>query len=129
MSSCQDYYSNSGGYIPILNVIDLGDKIGDIYMLNENDLTTAGLDFGHFQATGTYTMGFRFNKSLIPNGNYVANIFLDCGNDAVALKGKLQSVPEPNINIGLFFLGFIFTMNHIRKHHKITAKSQLFKSL
>ncbi|MDP5018823.1 MAG: PEP-CTERM sorting domain-containing protein, partial [Dolichospermum sp.] len=103
---------------PILNAINSGTKVGNISMLSALNLSAAGLDFGYFNALGTQTIGFSFDKNLIANGNYIANIFLDCGNDAVALKGNVKSTPEPTTTAGLFVVGLVFGMTQIRKSRK-----------
>jgi hypothetical protein len=79
---------------PILNVINTGTKAGDIALLDASALASAGLNFGHFGATGSQTFGFSFDRSLLGSGNYMANLFVECGNDAVALQGNLEAVPE-----------------------------------
>ncbi len=120
------YYPTSIAHHPttyntlILNAIKSGTRIGDISILSELNLSTAGLDFGHFNALGTQTFGFSFDKNLIANGDYVANLFLDCGNDGIALKGKgkVKSIPEPNPTTSLFVLGLVFSINQIRKSCK-----------
>jgi hypothetical protein len=103
---------------PILNAIKSGTKVGGVSLLSGLDLSTAGLDFGHFSALGTHTIGFSFDRSLIASGDYVANLFLDCGNDGIALKGNIKSTPEPTTTAGLFVLGLVFTMTQIQKSRK-----------
>ncbi|OUL29238.1 exosortase [Nostoc sp. RF31YmG] len=100
---------------PILNAIGSGTKVGNISMLGTQDLTNVGLDFSHFSALGDYTIGFSLDKALIGSGNYVSNIFLECGNDGVALKGNLQSVPESSGGIGLVLAGLTFVMAQQRQ--------------
>ena len=86
---------------PIGTVISSGTKVGNISFLTNTALTAAGLNFGHFGATGSQVIGFQFDRSLLGSdgGNFMANLFLECGNDGVALRGDLEEVPEP--------LGFI----------------------
>lgn len=103
---------------PILNAIGNGTKVGNISMLSDSELSAAGLDFGHFSATGDYTIGFAFDKALIDSGDYVSNIFLECGNDGDALKGNFKSTPEPNAGAGLFILGLGFGMKKKRQRRK-----------
>lgn len=83
----------------ILNVIDSGaNKLGGIQSLSAAALTGQGLDFGFFNAKGSQTLGFSLNKADLGladgNYDYMANLFLECGNDGVALAGGV-SVPEP----------------------------------
>ncbi len=94
----------------ILNVIDSGaNKLGGIQSLSAAALNSQGLDFGFFkEAKGTQTLGFSLNKSDLGladgNYNYMASIFLECGNDGVALNGKVD-VPEPGSFAGLALVG------------------------
>ena len=73
---------------PLLNVINTGTKVGDVVALTD----LSSVDFAHFgaDAVGTHTIGFKFDRSLFGSGNYIANLFLECGNDGIALE-----VPEP----------------------------------
>ncbi|MEH1923178.1 XDD3 family exosortase-dependent surface protein [Nostoc sp.] len=103
---------------PILNAIGSGTKVGNISMLNDQQLNAAGLNFGNFSATGQYTIGFSFDKALIGEGNYVSNIFLECGNDGVALKGDLKSVPESAGTIGLLLTGLSFMASQLPQLRK-----------
>ncbi|MEH1823545.1 MAG: XDD3 family exosortase-dependent surface protein [Nostoc sp.] len=103
---------------PILNAIGSGTKVGNISMLNDQQLNAAGLNFGNFSATGQYTIGFSFDKALIGDGNYVSNIFLECGNDGVALKGDLKSVPESAGTIGLLLTGLSFMASQLPQLRK-----------
>ncbi|MCP2728162.1 XDD3 family exosortase-dependent surface protein [Limnofasciculus baicalensis] len=105
----------------IPNVIQSGTKIGDISLLNNSDLTAAGLDLGVLPATGSQTFGFKFDKSLLPVGNFIASLILECNNDATALVGETKTVkpvPEPSATIGLAAFGLIFGANQLRKRNK-----------
>jgi hypothetical protein len=100
---------NYFGQGTILNVIDSGaNKLGGIQNLSAAALTGQGLDFGFFKASGTQTLGFSLNKADLGladgNYNYMANLFLECGNDGVALNGGV-SVPEPGSLAGLALVG------------------------
>lgn len=56
---------NNVGKTSLLEAVHLyssEDVIGDIALLAANELT--GLDFGNFNATGNYTFGFSFDRSL-----------------------------------------------------------------
>ncbi|OLP19061.1 hypothetical protein BST81_07550 [Leptolyngbya sp. 'hensonii'] len=107
------YYGNGNQILP---VIGTGTKIGDINLLSATELTAQGINFGHFNANpvqktqtkqkvttilnNPQIFGFMFDESLLPSSNYIANIFLECGNDGVAIK-----VPEPSAMAGLAVLG------------------------
>lgn len=93
----------------ILNVIDSGaNQLGSIQSLTSTELKNQGLDFGFFNATGSQTLGFSFKKGDLGladgNYDYIASVFLECGNDGVALKGGV-SVPEPGSLAGLALVG------------------------
>jgi hypothetical protein len=93
----------------ILNVIDSGaNKLGGIQNLSAAVLTGQGLDFGFFNTKGSQTLGFSLNKADLGladgNYNYMASLFLECGNDGVSLAGGV-SVPEPGSLAGLALVG------------------------
>jgi len=100
---------------PILPVIGSGTKIGDINILASSALT--GLDFGHFGAVGSQTFGFSFDRSDLPagGGNFIAHLFLECGNDGVALAGTLSEVPEPTGILGLAVVGMLGSASWLRR--------------
>lgn len=95
-----------------INAIKSGTKIGDIALLEANQL--AGLDFGHFSATGNYTFGFSFDRSLLPSGDFLAHLFFECANDGMAIEGSFEeppvSTPEPNSMLALALLGGTFAL-------------------
>ncbi len=109
-----DYYSPNAPTAAISTVITAGNKIGNIQLLNGGQLGLMGLDFNYFfpgkntktkvDFAGTQTFGFQFSSNLLPRGEFIANIFLECGNDGVALKGA-RPVPEPSAVGGLMLVG------------------------
>lgn len=102
---------------PILNVIQSGRFLGDIDLLDGTQLSNAGLDFSHFEANDSHTFGFRFDRALLPRngGNFISHLFLECGNDGVALKGDLESVPEPSGLAGIAGIGLTFAGMALRR--------------
>ncbi|MDY7014162.1 MAG: PEP-CTERM sorting domain-containing protein, partial [Cyanobacteriota bacterium] len=88
----------------ITNVIDSGNFLGGIALLDPTQLTTEGLNFGHFNANGSHTFGFQFDKSLleglVPGGisAFTAHLMLECANDAIALKGDMELVEEVEVS-------------------------------
>lgn len=101
---------------PILTVINTGTKVSNISLLSRNALANAGLNFGYFGATGTQTLGFSFDRSALPSGNYLAHLFLECGNDGVALAGTFtQDVPEPLGSLGLTVAGLLGSVEWLRR--------------
>ena len=103
----------------LVNVIDEGTKIGDIDLLNLSGLQAEGLDFGLADGGmfGNHTFGFKFSREILPDGDYLAHLFLECGNDSVALKGELDSepVPEPTSWIGAIAVGLTMAGSRLRK--------------
>ena len=107
-----DPYFNQTGNWTVLNSIATGTKVADINFLTPANLSALGLNFGQFNAVGSQTIGFSFNKSAMPSGSYIANLFTECANDAIAIKASFQNaeaVPEPSTwfgtVVGLSFLG------------------------
>ncbi|MGA9377709.1 MAG: PEP-CTERM sorting domain-containing protein, partial [Phormidium sp.] len=84
-------------------------------MLTTAQLLTAGLNFGNFSAAGTETIGFQLSRSLLGSGSYMANVFVECGNDGVALAGNLTKVPEPSGIVGLALVGLTAAGSMLRK--------------
>ena len=89
----------------ILNSIAAGTKVGEISSLTPATLSAMGLNFAQFNAVGSQTIGFSFNKSSMPSGKYIANLFAECANDAIAIKGffekaSAEAVPEPSTMFG-----------------------------
>ncbi len=84
-----------------------GTEIGTISLLTRSDLNSLGLNFGQFGAdpAGNYVFGFSLSDSLLPAGNFTADLFFECMNDGVAIEGTNNpgtvvpnipaNVPEP----------------------------------
>jgi hypothetical protein len=104
-----DPYFEQTGNTTVLNSIATGTKVGEINFLTPATLSALGLNFAQFNAVGSQTIGFSFNKSSMPSGNYIANFFAECANDAIAIQGSFEAVPEPSTwfgtLVGLSFLG------------------------
>ena len=103
----KDYYGNNG-LDPIYNVIAKGTKVGDISPLTSAVLGT--LNFGKYGANSSYTFGFQFNKSLLPVGDFMANLFFECGNSGIAIVNTIEPdastpVPEPFSILGMLLGG------------------------
>ena len=113
-----DPYLEYTGTWNILNSIAGGTKIGDIEFLSSSDLAALDLNFTQFNAVGTHTIGFRFDRDLLPSGDFIAHILAECANDAMALTGTLQSeidVPEPSKLLGLLSLGLLLAAQKAKK--------------
>ena len=70
---------------PLSNVIQKGNRLGDITMLSPQELSD--LNFG---TLGTQTFGFSVSRALLPSGTFTASLSPECNNDAVALTGALS---------------------------------------
>lgn len=110
-SAAYNYFSKGS----VGNVISSGNKVGDVDILSLAQLQGAGLNFNHFSASGSQTIGFKFNKSAVKTGNYTASLFLECLNDGVAVKGELNSVPEPTALSGLGVVAGALLFSNRRK--------------
>ncbi|MEG4801083.1 PEP-CTERM sorting domain-containing protein [Microcoleus sp. ARI1-B5] len=95
-----DPYLEQTGNWTVLNSIAAGTKVGEINFLTPATLSALGLNFAQFNAVGSQTIGFSFNKSSMPSGSYIANFFAECANDAIAIKGEFEAVPEPSTWLG-----------------------------
>jgi hypothetical protein len=108
LAATDPYFEQTGNWT-VLNSIATGTKVGEINFLTPATLSALGLNFAQFNAVGSQTIGFSFNKSSMPSGNYIANFFAECANDGIAIKGSFEAVPEPSTwfgtLVGLSFLG------------------------
>lgn len=104
LAATDPYFEQTGNWT-VLNSIDSGTKVGEISALTSATLSALGLNFAQFNAVGSQTIGFSFNKSAMPSGSYIANFFAECANDAIAIKGTFETasaeaVPEPSTVLG-----------------------------
>jgi hypothetical protein len=110
----------------IPNVIESGTKVGDITMVGDAELVVAGFALGVFPAGGSQTIGFKFDKSLLPVDDYVATLIIECNNDAIALEGKTEPllpqevIPEPSTLLATF-LGFGAIATWRKRKQKLAA--------
>lgn len=65
-----------------LNSISSGTKVGDIEFLS--DLSSIGLDFDFFGNVGSKMIAFTFDKGLLPSGQALYHLAIECNNDIVA---------------------------------------------
>ena len=81
----------------MVNVIkeNTGKKIGEVAVLGRETLLTAGFDPGFLSSAGSQTFGFRFAKSLLPGGDFIATLLTECINDGIAMVGNLLVPPPP----------------------------------
>ncbi len=127
-------YTNSSYTESVPNVIASGNRVGDVISLDNNSLYAAGFDGGLFQ--GSQLFGFKFSRSLFPNGNYIASLFEECLNDAIALRGNFDTpvskidevvltpppetkpVPEPSGIIGFVIVGLVGAKRVLKLKHE-----------
>lgn len=98
--AADDPYFQQTGNWTVLNSIAVGNKVGEISFLAPETLSVMGLDFARFNAIGSQTIGFSFDKSAMPSGSYIANFFAECANDGIAIQGSFEPVPEPSTVLG-----------------------------
>lgn len=80
---------------PVQNVINTGTFVTGINMLSSTQLSGLGFDFQQFGATGRETIGFSFDKTVLPAGDFIANIFAECANDGMIIAGRIEHSSEP----------------------------------
>ena len=103
LAATDPYFEQTGNWT-VLNSIAAGTKVGEINSLTPATLSALGLNFAQFNAVGSQTIGFSFNKSSMPSGNYIANFFAECANDESPLKALLKKnllKPYRNLLLGL----------------------------
>ncbi|GAB4339931.1 MAG: hypothetical protein OHK0047_31010 [Leptolyngbyaceae cyanobacterium] len=87
----KDAAFNYYGTGSIQTSIASGTKIGDVNLLTAQALSAMGLNFG--ANMGSQTFGFSIDKSLLPSSSFLANIYMECGNDGMAYSAS--AAPEP----------------------------------
>lgn len=95
-NAVNDYYGGAGS---IKNVINSGSKVSDVSLLSAQNLSAMGLSFGGGAANDNI-FGFSFDRGALPGGSFMANVFLECGNDAMAFSGSSAAAPEPTTMAG-----------------------------
>lgn len=97
--SAQLYYAGekANSDVPIRNVVAAGTRVGDVRVLNGADAELAGVDFSALEATGDELITLAFDRDLLPAGEFVAHVFIECANDGVAIASQLTE-PEPLSN-------------------------------
>lgn len=86
----EDPYFNLNRQIP--NVIASGNRVGGVAPLSSAEMKD--LNFG---TPGRHTFGFAVDRALLPKGNFTLHVAPECGNDVVALTGKLFGTPAIDI--------------------------------
>ncbi|MEO8891858.1 MAG: PEP-CTERM sorting domain-containing protein [Coleofasciculaceae cyanobacterium] len=109
---------------PVLNVIDTGNFVTSINMLSSAQISDFGFDFAQFGATGSQTIGFSFDKTALPAGDFLANIFAECANDGMVIAGKLENSSEP-VPEPLTILGSIAGVGLILRRQRSKGKQSI----
>jgi PEP-CTERM motif len=74
-----------------------GNFLGGISALTSSQLGGMGLNFG--SNSGSNTFGFSLDRSYLPSGSFLANLFMECGNDGMAFQAS--AAPEPTTMAGV----------------------------
>lgn len=106
LATKQAAYDYMGETASVLNSIGDGEFVGGLDFLSNQDAVSEGLDFNYFDAEGSNTHTFRFDRNLVPGGNFIATLLMECANDGIALLGSFnhqesQEVPEPSFLLSL----------------------------
>ncbi len=119
------YYSYPSSDFKFHNVIESGNYLGGINILNALDLANAGFDNSAFGFSGSNTFGFRFARNLIPDGVYTASLILECLNDLTGLRGNkspivvdppnTKPVPVPGFVGGAILASGVFGLRSAKK--------------
>ena len=105
--------------------------VGSINHLNQTDLLALNLDIPFFvngtrieNNPGNQTFGFSFDSNLLPQGNYIAHLLENCGNDGVAIAitstPPIKSTPEPSTMVGIIGIGLTFAGTQLYKRRQGT---------
>jgi len=108
-----DPYFNPDRHIQ--NVIASGTRVGDVNVLENID--NLGLNFAQFGATGNHTLAFTFDRSLLPDGDFIAHLAPECDNDVIAMIGNIepQPAPEPSTVLPVVGLGLVLGASRLRR--------------
>ncbi|MDB9312559.1 PEP-CTERM sorting domain-containing protein [Spirulina sp. CS-785/01] len=110
-------YFDLNQHIPtLMTSVPLENWMGDIEVLT--DFSGLGLDSNYLGSSGQYTYGFSFARDLLPEGDFIAHLSLDCNNDHIALMGTMEeqeSVPEPTTAFALGAVGLLVGVSRKRR--------------
>jgi hypothetical protein len=125
LKSNDTYFGDQTGSGKILNEIKTGTKVGGLLMMNAQELAANGLNFSTQRgakgekADAAVTLGFRFTKTAdFKAGNFIANMFAECGNDGLAIKSNFTrgyKVPEPTAMAGMAVVGGMSLLRRLRR--------------
>lgn len=121
LSADTSYFDHTS---PVLNVIDTYDPnfFAPISFLTSDEISNSGLNFSQYGATGSQTIAFSFDRTALPVGDFIANIFAECANDGIALRGKTEEVPEPLTILGsIAGIGYIWQRQRSQRNQEGSA--------
>ncbi len=81
----------------IKNVIARGDRVGGVEFLTGNHALLRDARSIPGFAAGQFVYGFSIDRSSLPSGNFTAHLAPECGNDIIAINGRLSSNPDIDI--------------------------------
>ncbi|MEM9808998.1 MAG: XDD3 family exosortase-dependent surface protein [Cyanobacteria bacterium P01_D01_bin.56] len=111
IATVQSAYGYMGETEPALTSIATGTFLGEIDLLSNQEAIAAGLDFEQFNAADDEIHTMRFDRNLLPGGDFIATLLMECANDGIALLSRFtsqnepQDVPEPSSMLGLLAMG------------------------
>ncbi len=85
-------YFNRNQHLP--NVINSGRQVGGVALHDLNASALGELNFG--AVTGSHTFGFSFDKSLLPEGEFVMHLAPECANDIITIH---ETIGTPSLDI------------------------------
>ncbi|MEO0539545.1 MAG: XDD3 family exosortase-dependent surface protein [Cyanobacteria bacterium P01_A01_bin.105] len=103
----QEAYDYFGATTAVRSSIASGTFLGGLSFLTAQEAADEGLDFSNFDTTSPETHTLKFDRSLLPSGEFIASVFMECLNDGIGLHGTMEDVPEPSAMGGLAFLGLL----------------------
>lgn len=119
------YYSYPSNDFKFHNVIASGNYLGNITIVDALQLANAGFDNSAFGFSGSNSLGFRFDRNLLPDGAYTATLILECLNDMTGLRGNkspvivdpptTKSVPVPGFIGGLILASSVLGLRSAKK--------------
>ncbi|MEM6254123.1 MAG: XDD3 family exosortase-dependent surface protein [Cyanobacteria bacterium P01_D01_bin.156] len=132
LATTQDVYGYMGETVPALMSISDGTFLGEIDLLSNQEAVAAGLDFEQFNAADREIHTLRFVRNLLPAGDFIATLLMECANDGIALLGQLsaqankaQDVPEPSSVIGLLTVSLLASWMHRGRDRESATETHL----
>ncbi|TVQ25861.1 MAG: hypothetical protein EA367_00570 [Leptolyngbya sp. DLM2.Bin15] len=77
------------------NIINSGDRVGDVVMHTREELEAQGFNISNFFQEGEQIFGFSFDRPPGFVGDFIATILQECLNDGISLLGIFSDPSEP----------------------------------